>query len=185
MDFRGADVQEDDLDAVLKQMEVAKEEKLTRDQIMTICSQMNAPERQNWISAEHETGWLIQNSLTRDEMILAHEFADWWIGEERFLSLSQYIRNSFDSVSLVERHSHQSRFQIRSSNTAAKKTTDLATVFELIEFQKQTLHIKDYSVSQTSLEQIFNQFASQQKEEQGVARGMGGGDTTYSQILTP
>ncbi|GAB9477314.1 Abc transporter a family member 1, partial [Globisporangium polare] len=28
------------------------------------------------------------------------------------------------------------------------------------------------SVSQTTLEQIFNQFASQQSEEQGVARGV-------------
>lgn len=180
LDFKCVEADQEELESVLNQMEVLKDEKLTREKIMTICTRLNVPERKNWISAQHETGWLIQDSLTRDGMIVADEFADWWIGEARFLSLSQYIRNSFDSVELVERHSHQSRFKVQSNS----KGTDLGTVFELIESQKHNLHIKDYSVSQTSLEQIFNQFASQQPEEQGVARGLEV-DNVYTQINSP
>ena len=34
------------------------------------------------------------------------------------------------------------------------------------------LDVKEYSLSQISLEQIFNGFAAQQEEEQGVAAGI-------------
>ena len=38
-------------------------------------------------------------------------------------------------------------------------------MFNLLESRRDTLRVQEYSVSQTSLEQIFNQFASQQEEE--------------------
>jgi hypothetical protein len=34
-------------------------------------------------------------------------------------------------------------------------------MFGAIEQRKEELHIQDYSIAQTSLEQIFNQFAAQ------------------------
>ncbi|KAG3059526.1 hypothetical protein PC116_g20447, partial [Phytophthora cactorum] len=48
----------------------------------------------------------------------------------------------------------------------------LSKMFALVEDVKAKMHIREYSVSQTTLEQIFNSFASQQEEEQGVARGV-------------
>jgi hypothetical protein len=45
-------------------------------------------------------------------------------------------------------------------------------MFGVIEASKDELHIQEYSISQTSLEQIFNQFASQQEEETGTATGL-------------
>ena len=44
----------------------------------------------------------------------------------------------------------------------------LGHMFGAIERSKERLNIQDYSISQTSLEQIFNQFASQQDEEKGI-----------------
>jgi hypothetical protein len=44
-------------------------------------------------------------------------------------------------------------------------------MFGSVEKNKQNLKIQEYSISQTSLEQIFNQFASQQEEEQGDLNG--------------
>ena len=41
----------------------------------------------------------------------------------------------------------------------------IAKMFGLLESMKVGLRIQEYSISQTSLEQIFNQFASQQEEE--------------------
>jgi ATP-binding cassette, subfamily A (ABC1), member 3 len=40
-------------------------------------------------------------------------------------------------------------------------------LFEFIESKKESLKIQEYSIAQTSLEQIFNQFASEQEEETG------------------
>lgn len=47
-----------------------------------------------------------------------------------------------------------------------------AAMFGLIEGSKTQLRIQEYSIAQTSLEQIFNQFAAQQEEEKGPAAGL-------------
>jgi hypothetical protein len=52
----------------------------------------------------------------------------------------------------------------------------LARIFEMIEESKDKLKIANYSVSQTSLEQIFIHFAKQQDEEKGIAQGFKGTD---------
>ena len=41
-------------------------------------------------------------------------------------------------------------------------------MFAAVEAKKTELRIQEYSIAQTSLEQIFNQFAAQQDEEKGV-----------------
>ena len=45
-------------------------------------------------------------------------------------------------------------------------------MFSALENNKAALHISEYSVSQTTLEQIFNFFASQQEEEHAQAPGL-------------
>jgi len=50
--------------------------------------------------------------------------------------------------------------------------TIFPAMFDAVEQSKQRLSILEYSLSQTSLEQIFNNFASKQKFETGVARGV-------------
>jgi len=48
----------------------------------------------------------------------------------------------------------------------------LAQIFRTVENNRERLGIQDYSVSQTSLEQIFLHFAKDQKEETALAPGM-------------
>lgn len=45
-------------------------------------------------------------------------------------------------------------------------------MFGVVEANKASLNIQEYSIAQTSLEQIFNQFAAQQEEEKGPAAGL-------------
>jgi ATP-binding cassette, subfamily A (ABC1), member 3 len=45
-------------------------------------------------------------------------------------------------------------------------------MFGVVEVNKASLNIQEYSIAQTSLEQIFNQFAAQQEEEKGPAVGL-------------
>jgi ATP-binding cassette, subfamily A (ABC1), member 3 len=48
-------------------------------------------------------------------------------------------------------------------------------MFGAVERNKDRLSIQEYSIAQTSLEQIFNQFAAQQEEETGSAAGISEG----------
>ena len=48
----------------------------------------------------------------------------------------------------------------------------LPRIFGFLEEQREALGVESYSLSQTSLEQIFNGFASQQEEEKGGAAGI-------------
>jgi len=42
----------------------------------------------------------------------------------------------------------------------------------LVEANRQAIGIRDYSMSETTLEQIFIQFAKQQSEEKGMVAGL-------------
>jgi hypothetical protein len=66
----------------------------------------------------------------------------------------------------VERHGLKLRFKI------PPQSDPLGRLFMRIEAAKARLRIREYSFSQTTLEQVFNFFAAQQEEEKGVARGM-------------
>jgi ABC-type multidrug transport system ATPase subunit len=72
------------------------------------------------------------------------------------------IAKLFPNSKLLERHDGVMKFQLLPADGVSQ---NLADVFELIEKSKEQLHIGEYSVSQTSLEQIFINFAKQQDEE--------------------
>lgn len=77
------------------------------------------------------------------------------------------MNSMFEGSSLIERHDSYFRFKTSASNLL------LSDLFDKLETAKEELNIKEYSFSQTSLEQIFNFFASQQEEEKGAVRGLG------------
>lgn len=49
---------------------------------------------------------------------------------------------------------------------------NLPSMFGTMERSKMELGVENYSISQTTLESIFNSFASKQKEETATAPGM-------------
>ncbi|OWZ23129.1 ABC transporter [Phytophthora megakarya] len=125
------------------------------------------------IVMNHATGYALATALERDGTMRLGMLCAWWAGEERFLALDAFLRESFASnahtgVKLLERQNDLCRYKLTG------QVPRLATVFGHVEGSKQQLGIREYAVSQTTLEQIFNNFAGQQSEEKGVARGMGG-----------
>ncbi|POM73056.1 ABCA1 lipid exporter [Phytophthora palmivora] len=109
-------------------------------------------------------------AMERDGFIRAEAFCSWCVEEARFDNLNDYLLSAFgpDGVLVMERQNDFCRFKVRGSHNEVK----LSKMFSLIENVKAEMHIREYSVSQTTLEQIFNSFASQQEEEKGVARGV-------------
>merc|ERR1711871_737479 len=85
--------------------------------------------------------------------------------EEGIPQLEAFVTNEL--YGYVEEQ-HQTWFNCKIPQDAVT----LARVFRTIENHKEDLRIKDYSVSQTSLEQIFLHFARDQKEETALAPGM-------------
>ncbi|EGZ20193.1 ABCA1 lipid exporter [Phytophthora sojae] len=122
------------------------------------------------VDASHPTGYSLAAAMERDGFVRAEAFCSWCVEETRFDALNDYLVRAFGSgqVQVMERQNDFARFKVRSHNNEVK----LSKMFALVEDVKTKMHIREYSVSQTTLEQIFNSFASQQEEEQGVARGV-------------
>ncbi|KAG3111793.1 ABC transporter A family member 1 [Phytophthora idaei] len=122
------------------------------------------------ITPSHPTGYSLAAAMERDGFIRAEAFYSWCVEETRFDTLNDYLVNAFgsDGVLVMERQNDFCRFKVRGSDNKVK----LSKMFALVENVKTDMHIREYSVSQTTLEQIFNSFASQQEEEKGVARGV-------------
>ncbi|GMF37445.1 unnamed protein product [Phytophthora fragariaefolia] len=134
------------------------------------CRAFGNPELAERVTASHPTGYSLAAAMQRDGFVRADAFCSWCAEETRFDDLNGYLLRAFGAgqVQVMERQNDFARFKVRSRNNEVK----LSKMFALIEDVKIKMHIREYSVSQTTLEQIFNSFASQQEEEQGVARGV-------------
>eukprot|EP00735_Rhodelphis_limneticus_P009137 TRINITY_DN2560_c0_g1::TRINITY_DN2560_c0_g1_i1::g.19179::m.19179 TRINITY_DN2560_c0_g1::TRINITY_DN2560_c0_g1_i1::g.19179 ORF type:complete len:1829 (-),score=670.14,sp/Q84M24/AB1A_ARATH/37.15/0.0,ABC2_membrane_3/PF12698.2/1.1e-20,ABC2_membrane_3/PF12698.2/2.6e-40,ABC_tran/PF00005.22/8e-28,ABC_tran/PF00005.22/9.3e-22,AAA_21/PF13304.1/3.6,AAA_21/PF13304.1/0.00028,AAA_21/PF13304.1/1.1e+02,AAA_21/PF13304.1/0.00011,AAA_15/PF13175.1/1,AAA_15/PF13175.1/5.1e+02,AAA_15/PF13175.1/0.52,ABC2_membrane/PF01061 len=111
------------------------------------------------------SGAALHQSLTKDGKIAVQSFVEWWVQED-FNRAAMRFMDSFEGTRLLEKHGAFMRFEVPS------KAATLAALFGAIERSKESHFIQEYNLSQTSLEQIFNMFASQQEEETGAVGGM-------------
>jgi len=86
-------------------------------------------------------------------------FAEWWVFATRFHVLHAFAPKVAESVELVEWHSPMARYKLKSKR-------GLGALFAMIEANKETLKVLEYSISATTLEQIFNSFARHQEVAQ-------------------
>jgi hypothetical protein len=137
--------------------------------ITTACTSRGKPERCHLV----REGMELHRQLQQSNEVPQKLFEQWWLGEDNFDALMEFMKDKFSSVEVLERHEELVRFRMGVVN-ADGSALHLADVFETIEGSKTRLNVQEYSVTQTSLEQIFNQFASLQEEEKGGAVGMMG-----------
>ncbi|CAK4237934.1 unnamed protein product [Aphanomyces euteiches] len=137
---------------------------LTKEGVEEACSILGKPHRVNHMTSSHVTGYVLADALNRNGCLSVHDFCGWWLGEDRFDAMADHFRQSFGNVLLLEHQNDVSRFKLLGSKR------ELA--LSIVEKAKTQLRLEEYTVSQTTLEQIFNNFASQQTQEKGVARGM-------------
>jgi hypothetical protein len=104
--------------------------------------------------------------------------------ERQFDNIIAFLTSTFGSFILRERQSTKIRTEVGATNADGSKRK-LSTMFSAVERCRKDLFIQDYSVSQTSLEQIFNFFAAQQEEETGVASGLAVSNDRAIQIGPP
>uniref|UniRef100_UPI0037E77274 phospholipid-transporting ATPase ABCA1-like isoform X1 n=1 Tax=Semicossyphus pulcher TaxID=241346 RepID=UPI0037E77274 len=71
----------------------------------------------------------------------------------------EFIERELPGSTLKEKHRNMLQYQLPSS------LTSLARIFSLLSTNKEALSIEDYSVSQTTLDQVFVNFAKDQSDE--------------------
>jgi len=134
---------------------------------------LNGISRPQWISRlkPDDTGAELLQGFESSGYVLGRHLASWIILEDRYDELLKFFDSHFSGYILRERQSAKVRVEIP-SQIPGGGTRRLAGMFGAMESRKEMLSVSEYSVSQTSLEQIFNQFASQQEEEKGIAAGL-------------
>ena len=70
------------------------------------------------------------------------------------------IQKYFSDVSIIAYWENNFKLKIKKNSNSSH----IGFLFGFIEDQKNSCHISEYSISQTSLEQIFNSFAAENEE---------------------
>ncbi|XP_077331315.1 phospholipid-transporting ATPase ABCA1 isoform X4 [Lithobates pipiens] len=73
--------------------------------------------------------------------------------------VEDFFSHAFPGSMLKEKHRGMLQYQLRSSHSS------LARIFSILSKNKKKLHIEDYSVSQTTLDQVFVNFAKDQSDD--------------------
>jgi ATP-binding cassette subfamily A (ABC1) protein 3 len=93
-------------------------------------------------------------------------------GREYNDSFVELLQNTYNrEATLIERHDQSQKWRIP-KNLSDGKHVAISDVFRFIEQMKAKMPIQEYSVSETTLEQIFIHFARQQEEETGEVAGL-------------
>lgn len=87
------------------------------------------------------------------------EFVEAWLFENQCSFVTQFIKNIDNNIILINKNKPLLTFEIR-------KEIKLGLLFRKIEKKKTELSIANYSIYQSSLEQIFNLFANENVDEQ-------------------
>ncbi|MEQ2194756.1 hypothetical protein XENOCAPTIV_002464 [Xenoophorus captivus] len=102
----------------------------------------------------------------RSVVLTSHRFGDGYTiilrvagPDPNLQSVMEFIEQELPGSTLKEKHRNMLQYQLPSS------LTSLARIFSLLSKNKEALSIEDYSVSQTTLDQVFVNFAKDQSDE--------------------
>jgi ABC-type multidrug transport system ATPase subunit len=92
------------------------------------------------------------------------------VDESMIEAFKGVLTQTWPTVKIIEQHGRNIKFRLPREQEG--RMTTIGSVFRYMEGTKQQFNIHDYSVQETSLEQIFLGFAKLQEEETGVPAGL-------------
>ena len=122
-----------------------------------LSARLGEPERYKLLMPE-DTQREFLSSIEKNGMTDAI-FAEWWLNQDAYGRLNEFFQGSFPGYQLLERHNSKLRYSLPKEDDMK-----LSTLFSMLEDNTARLGVAEYSVSQTTLEQIFNEFARKQEE---------------------
>jgi ATP-binding cassette subfamily A (ABC1) protein 3 len=161
---------QEELKAVLSDIPV-----ITKDKLKACCERLGRADFAEEVS-EHGSGVALWQQLETDRSIDILSFIEWFLIESHGAQVFTWLRSSFPSVSLIEHYLTFYKFKLEKEGTGS-----LGFLFGRIEEAKGRLRVSEYSLSQTTLEQIFNMFATQTYETERLANRLSGGETAVQQ----
>ncbi|XP_057535190.1 ABC transporter A family member 1 isoform X2 [Amaranthus tricolor] len=122
-----------------------------------------------WLGNEERVEALVSSSMTSDGFFseqlsdqLLREggipllvFSEWWLTKEKFTVIEYFIQSSFPGATLQGCNGLSVRYQLPFGENLS-----LADAFGHIERNRTRIGIAEYSISQSTLETIFNHFAA-------------------------
>lgn len=115
------------------------------------------------LDANNSASYTIRKDALSLQGVTIEGFATFVTLEIRLMNIEKFVRESFSHVVLRERQDGRVRYEI------SDKNVKISDIFSSIEMKKCQLCLADYSVSQTSLEQVFNMHAAE-AEQQKIGR---------------
>ncbi|KAJ7976760.1 ABC transporter A family member 1 [Quillaja saponaria] len=97
----------------------------------------------------------LSEQLFRDGGIPLPIFSEWWLAREKFSAIDSFILSSFREARCTGCNGLSVKYQL-----PYDEDLSLADVFGLLEGNRTRLGIAEYSISQSTLETIFNHFAA-------------------------
>ena len=143
-----------------KGLPVGPNELISRGGLAAACRALGDEARASLIHQGNEHAWTLERELKTRGAVTTSMLAAWFATEERVAELSQFVLKTFGAAAqLVERQGAQLRFKLPGASAGASSVS-LSDAFKSMESNKAQLHIREYALSQTTLEQIFNRIAS-------------------------
>jgi len=122
--------------------------------VVAMLSSLATVTANNWDQASEMAGCVqLHQSLLAGASIDKAAFARLCVQESRKHALLCYLRHEFSNAELSEQIGDRISFRIMTD-------LPLGGMYEVLNQAKVQLHIEEYGASQTSLEQVFNEFAS-------------------------
>lgn len=148
------------------------ENQVTRPELFAIFSKLGKDAWANRLTPDG-TGNDLLSALEVQQWVSIKHVASWCLLELIYDDISSFLSATFTQYTERERQPSRLRVEV-SARLPDGSPRLLSQTFGALEDNKVRLQIQEYSIAQTSLEQIFNGFASQQDEEQGQAAGLAG-----------
>lgn len=117
------------------------------------------PELNSSIVHKYSLGNEILLDLNQEGEVSASKLLNWAFTNRNLLQLIKKLNEIFKEITIIEYWGNT--FKIKLNKQPGKS---IGYVFGLVESMKSEFSVSEYSVSQTSLEQIFNQFANESIE---------------------
>lgn len=106
--------------------------------------------------ADHESGAHLHEELKESGKIEVKSLAEWILLENIGDEIYGWLVKEFKEVKLIEHYGSYYKFKLEKNQNYS-----IGYLFGMIEDVKDKLKINEYSLSQTTLEQIFNMFATE------------------------
>jgi len=134
-----------------------------------LCERLGKRERGQAI-CEGGEGEVLWEMMTSSGGVPVSSFCEWWVAQERLEKLQSFLKKHFKGKArLLERSSwFNFRYNLPASGLS------LASIFKFFEEEgRESVGISDYSLGQTTMEQLFNYFAAQQENPEVAAAHAG------------